>query len=73
MAKTNAKSGEHASGCKSAKAVFGLLFLLVGIYAILKDLGAVSSSVSFWSLLVFLAGLMWLLKALGSGKCPACR
>jgi len=64
---------EHASGCRVAKAVFGLLVLFVGLWAILADLGYAAMSVSPWWVLVFIVGLFWLLKSAAGGRCPACK
>ena len=75
MAKTTgSQNPQHLPACKGAKAVFGLLVLLIGLYAIAGDLGVLGPKipVSPWWLLVTLAGLFMLLKAAGMGKCPAC-
>ena len=66
----------HLSQCRGAKAVFGLLVLIVGLYAVAGELGALGSKtlpVSPWWLLVVLVGLFMLLKSAAGGKCPACR
>jgi len=65
---------QHAHGCKAAKAVFGLLVLLIGLYAIAGDLGALGAKtpVSPWWLLVVIVGLFTIMKAATAGKCQAC-
>ena len=64
---------EHSKGCKAALAVFGLLFLLVGLYAVMGDLGSATKMVDKWSLVILLGGLMLLLKGAVGGKgCAAC-
>ena len=74
-AKTTEHWPEHAGACRSMKALFGLLILLVGLYGIAGDMGMLGAKtpVSPWWILVFLAGLMCLLKATAGSKCPACR
>ena len=76
-AKTSVSSQrpQHLSQCKAVKAVFGLLVLIVGLYAVAGDLGALGpkTPVSPWWLLVVLVGLFWLLKAAAGNKCPADR
>ncbi|MBI4163329.1 MAG: hypothetical protein HY512_00585 [Candidatus Aenigmarchaeota archaeon] len=66
---------QHLPACRGVKAVFGLLVLIVGLYAVAGDLGALGSKipVSPWWLLVVIVGLFWLLKSAAGGKCPACR
>ena len=66
------KMPEHAHGCKSVKAVFGLLVLITGLYGIAGDMGLLGAKtpVSPWWILVTLFGLGMLLKASASGKCP---
>ena len=64
---------EHAKGCRAAIAVFGLLFLVVGVYAVMGDLGSATKMVDKWSLVILLGGLMLLLKGAVGGKgCPGC-
>ncbi len=63
---------EHSKGCRAALAVFGLLFLLVGLYAVMGDLGSATKMVDKWSLVIVLGGLMLLLKGAFGGKCAAC-
>ena len=72
---TQGQYPQHLHGCKAAKAVFGLLVLIVGLYAVAGDLGALGpkTPVSPWWLLVVVVGLFTILKAASSGKCPADR
>ncbi len=71
--KTEART-QHAAGCKKAKMLFGLLILLVGLYAVAGDLGMLGAKipVSPWWVLVVLFGLGMLMKGAAAGKCPAC-
>ncbi|HLD57231.1 MAG TPA: hypothetical protein VJA47_02935 [archaeon] len=73
--KGGSQQPRHVSQCRAAKAVFGLLVLIVGLYAVAGDLGALGPKipVSPWWLLVVIVGLFWLLKSAAGGKCPACR
>jgi len=66
---------EHAGACKKTKALFGLLILLVGLYGIAGDMGMLGAKppVSPWWILVFLVGLIVLLKASAGSKCPVSR
>ncbi len=66
------KSEGHNSGFIAAKAIFGLLVLIVGLYGVSVEMSWLQSPVSMWSLLVVLVGLGVLAKAAAYGKCAAC-